>query len=632
MSRLFAFAFAAALAALPSAASARHHEVPPIEVHDIAYGEVLYDFYQGNYLEALTRLEAAKVRNEFSANRDDAELLLGGLYLSYGEHELAASIFERLLAKSTDAAVQDRAWYFLAKIRYERGYLPEAEQALARIAHPLPADLEPDRRLLEARVLMDEGKFEAARAKLESWKKPADEWIGYAKYNLGVALVRLGRVDEGARVLAEVGALETTDPELLALRDKADVALGYAWLQAARPGEAKPALERVRLDGPFSNKALLGLGWADAELKQYREALTPWTELAGRDLLDSAVQESLLAVPYAFAELGADGQAAARYTDSIKTFDAEMGRLDEAIGRVRDGELIGRLLASGRLGADGWYWRLDALPDSPESRYLYALVATNRFQEALKNCRDLMYLLKNLDRWEDSVGAFHDILDTRQRAYDERKPLINRSLEQVDLDAMAAQRVELDSRLETIEATNDSVALGTPKQQQMWRKLKAMEPQLATLGSDAHSEELREKEHFLAGLLQWDLDRDYRARLWAEKKSLRRLDLDLKEAQGRRHEVAQARDEWPDQFEALTARIDAVQPRLDALRGAVSSELERQKAYLETLAADELEAQRHRLETYRLQAQFSLAAIYDRAAAAPPPRRARPAESGKERP
>ncbi len=629
MIRPLAFAFTAALAALPSAAFARHHDVPPVEVKDLAYGEVLYDFYQGNYFEALTRLEAAKVRNELSANRDDAELLLGGLYLSYGEHELAGSIFARLLAKSTDPEVQDRAWYFLAKIRYERGYLAEAEDALKRIAHPLPPDLEPDRRLLEARVLMDEGKFDAARAKLESWKKPSDEWVGYAKYNLGVALVRLGRVEDGARVLAEVGRLETTDPELLALRDKADVALGYAWLQAGRPGEAKPALSRVRLDGPFSNKALLGVGWADAELKHYREALTPWTELAGRDLLDSAVQESLLAVPYAFAELGADAQAAAHYTDSIKTFDAEMGRLDDTMRHVRDGELIGRLLASGRLGADGWYWRLDTLPDTAESRYLYDLVATNRFQEALKNCRDLMYLLKNLDRWEDTIAAFHDILDTRQRAYDERKPLIDHSLEQVDLDAMAARRVELESRLKTIETTNDSVALGTPKQQQMWRKLKALEPQLESLGADAHSEELREKERFLAGLLQWDLDRDYRARLWAEKKSLRQLDFDLKEAQRRRHKVAQARDEWPDEFKGLTARIDALEPRLDGLRGAVRAELERQKDYLETLAADELQAQRRRLETYRLQAQFSLAAIYDRAGAAPP---ASPAAPGKGHP
>ncbi|NIW25563.1 MAG: hypothetical protein GWN29_13900, partial [Gammaproteobacteria bacterium] len=65
-------------------------------------------------------------------------------------------------------------------------------------------------------------------------------------------------------------------------------------------------LQRVRLEGPFSNKALLGVGWADAERGDYRAALSPWLELRQRNIIDPAVQESLLAVPYAFSQLGAD--------------------------------------------------------------------------------------------------------------------------------------------------------------------------------------------------------------------------------------------------------------------------------------------------------------------------------------
>ena len=39
----------------------------------------------------------------------------------------------------------------------------------------------------------------------------------------------------------------------------------------------------MRLVGPQSNKALLGFGWAAAELKQPKEALVPWAELSGRE-------------------------------------------------------------------------------------------------------------------------------------------------------------------------------------------------------------------------------------------------------------------------------------------------------------------------------------------------------------
>src|SRR5690606_38405100 len=250
------------------------------------------------------------------------------------------------------------------------------------------------------------------------------------------------------------------------LRDKANVALGYAWLQAAQPLAAKPSLQRVRLNGPFSNKALLGVGWADAEAQDYRAALAPWLELRGRNLLDSAVQESLLAVPYAFAQLGADAQAAEHYTNAIAAFDGEIGRLNASIEAVRNGDLFAELLG-GEANASGWYWRLEQVPDSTESRLLYEVLATHGFQEGLKNYRDLLYLRRNLERCVDSLGAFDDILDTRERAYRQRLPAIEESLARIDLDRLAAERVELESRLAAIERAENVVALGTPEEQRL---------------------------------------------------------------------------------------------------------------------------------------------------------------------
>jgi tetratricopeptide (TPR) repeat protein len=247
---------------------------------------------------------------------------------------------------------------------------------------------------------------------------------------------------------------------------------------------AKPSLQRVRLEGPFSNKALLGVGWSDAEASNYEGALAPWLELRDRSLLDSAVQESLLAVPYAFAQLGADAQAAEHYNDAIAAFNGEIARLTSSIEAIEKGELITELLgqhADSTNDATGWYWRLEKVPDTVESRYLYELMASNRFQEGLKNYRDLLYLNRNLDHWVESLGAFDDILDTRERAYQQRLPAIDGSLSSVDLDAMLAHRVELESRLQAIERTEDVVALGTEKEQETWRTVTEMEPLIARL-------------------------------------------------------------------------------------------------------------------------------------------------------
>ena len=626
---------AAVALALPAVdAVAARADDDGIVVQDLAYGEVLFEFFQEDYFSALTRLLAAQERGELKHHGAEAELMLGGLYLSYGQHRLAGEIFERVLEQSVDPALHDRAWYFLAKIWQQRGYLPEADAALARIRGELPEELEPERQMLHAQVLMEQGRFAEALTALEAWRRPGDAWVGYAKYNIGVSLVRLGQIEEGARVLDEVGRLDPENPAFDALRDKANVALGYAWLQAARPVEAKPSLQRVRLDGPFSNKALLGVGWSDAETTDYRAALAPWLVLRERSLLDSAVQESMLAVPYAFAQLGANKQAADHYVDAIEAFSSEIVRLTQSIDAIEKGELITELLGEHEdvaNQASGWYWRLERIPDTVESRYLYELLASNRFQEGLKNYRDLVQLNRNLDRWTESLGAFDDILDTRQRAYEQRLPTIDASLQSVDLAAMTKRRVELESRLQAIERSEDVVALGTAKEQENWARIEAMEAKLALLPHDAESDEMRAKYRFLRGLLLWDLQRDYKARLWAEHKALADLDRQLREAQRRHHQVSSSRDDWPEKFVTLTARIDSLMPRVQGLQESAQLALRHQQDFLQDIAVEELKAQRDRLNTYMVQARFALASIYDRAAARvePPGGAAVAAEAGQ---
>ena len=58
--------------------------------------------------------------------------------------------------------------------------------------------------------------------------------------------------------------MKSSDDKVQAMRDKANLVLGFRLLEAEQPVLAKQYLDRVRLTGPFSNKALLGSGWAAA--------------------------------------------------------------------------------------------------------------------------------------------------------------------------------------------------------------------------------------------------------------------------------------------------------------------------------------------------------------------------------
>ena len=177
---------------------------PPTKIRDLDYGDVLFHFFQDDYFEAIVRLEANRDFNRLTHHAAEADLLSGGLYLSLGLHTEAERIFDRLLAGPVAPSVRDRARFYLARIGYQRGYYEAALRNLGLIEQPLAGKLEPERRLLEANVLMSLGRYAEAAERLASWSDTSG-WSNYARFNLGVALVRAGDTARGRQFLEQVG-------------------------------------------------------------------------------------------------------------------------------------------------------------------------------------------------------------------------------------------------------------------------------------------------------------------------------------------------------------------------------------------------------------------------------------------
>jgi hypothetical protein len=585
--------------------------LPPQDVKDLHYGDVLFYFYQDDFFDSITRLLAARQLERLPNTQGEAELLLGGLYLSLGEHVEAGNIFERLLNSNTSEAVRNKAWFYLGKVWYQRGYLEESERALRQVSEKIQPRISAERYMLLAQLMLREDRYDDAIAALSAWHGPPD-WTAYAEFNLGVALVRKGRLPDAVAHLDQVGRMETSSEELLALRDKANLALGFAFLQAHRAADALPILERVRLDGLYSSKALLGVGWAQSALGEFKRALVPWLELRKRNLLDSAVQESYLTVPYAYNQLGAGGQAAEYYNSAIDSFDAETKRIDESIEQIRSGNLLDRLLNGDKKDTLTWYWQLETLPDAPESRYLYQLLASNEFQEGLKNYRELRFMSHNLDDWREDLSAFNDMLDTRQQAYNERVPKADAVMAATDLAALAKKRVDFESRINQIEKSGDVAALGSLEEQQNWARLKHIEDYLSMHPDDPDLADLRERFRLLKGVMYWRMAQSFKARLWNERRSVKELEASLVETEKRAVLVRQARAGMPGNTGVLAGRVTAVGERMDQLQQRLAALSERQNRYLQALAIRELQAQKRRIEIYQIQARYELAAIYDK--------------------
>lgn len=256
------------------------------------------------------------------------------------------------------------------------------------------------------------------------------------RYNAAVSLYEQNPA-QGLAALDAIGKEEPRSSTALAVRDLANLTLGYGLLRAYRGGEAQTVFDRIRSPGPYANAAMLGLGWAylvpsardagtlpadggsvlrpgsdDAvaatrrqmpfrylqavasgeRADDIRRALIPWTELIGRDPLDPAVQEGMLALPYALDHFGAHEQAQSRYRQAVDKLEAARGTLAAASQQLDGSELFSALDRRDADAGNGWSRLLVEQRDDSEAVPLRTLSADPAFAAALDDYRQLRAL------------------------------------------------------------------------------------------------------------------------------------------------------------------------------------------------------------------------------------------------
>lgn len=580
------------------------------QVQDLPYGVALFHFFQDKHFSAITDLLVAAQRRSIVRQGADPELLLGGLYLSYGMHKDASPIFERLIDDATPAGTRDRAWFNLAKLQYQRGHLAKAEQSLTRIQGSLPAFREAERWNLLANIHLQQQRYDDAIRTLQAFRGEST-WQAYARFNTGVALVRQGRLKEGIAYLTTVGTMEPGNQEQKALRDKANVALGFAQMKFKHPEGATRAFSRVRLQGPQSNMALLGSGWAWNSRKDFEKALVPWLELKTRSPLDPAVQESLLAIPYTFEQLGKPKLALVHYNRANQSLDTQLAELDRIIRAVNDGELI-RALTPANLG-DETALSVYAirLPDSITAPYLSAMMASHGFQAAMQNYQDLLYLRYVLDRWQRDLPTFDLMLRERRAVYNRKLPSVTRDERLQLIRQFRQQRDRLAARVAGLEQHPDLRLLASSEEQELLDTLDDIRTALQRLAGSRDLSAQQDRYRLLQGILHWNIATDYVPRLWQLKKSLRQLDTALREAAAQHAALRATWQQAPASFAGFARRIQGQDQRIHELQRKVEAALGKQQQYIQQLALTAIKHYRQRLKSYQVRARFAQARLYD---------------------
>lgn len=603
MIRSFLVAAAAFAVTLPAAAIDRYvpgsEQDPRVRSAEFLIGDQRYFSAATELLQVLGSTPQQQLSPTFHRRLADATL-------NFGMSERAETIYRELDVKPGNALSLARARIRVAEFLYQRGHVSEAIADLEALRGKLPKEALLAWQDLLGRALLAQRRYGEAVAVLTEIKDAGPQ-RAYTRYNLGVALIQDGRTGQGVNVLDRVGQIEAADADDLALRDKANLALAYHFLRKQQAGTAISVFQRVRSDGPFANRALLGLGWAylaptgkgqkkiavgDEGLPQgsafrslstigvllrpgfldddiYRRAglqafqltkaspdeeaalkraLVPWIELVSRDPIDPAVQEGLLAIPYTLDRLGAHIQAQQFYEQAIAALEAARKRLDDSSAYVRSGRMIKTMVRRTADAESGWAWELKDLPDADETYYLKELIAGNRFQEQLKNYRDALLLQRHLESWST-------------RAADLQKTWLARGGPALPTDVLLA------APLSRAPAESSAAAPVVPT------------PPVSLQASDT---------------LQMD-------------GAAAPAPLPVEAAVTLQTAQAPAAQAFVGTFEQL----DVLKLRIDALLPKVKSVAERQGKAIEAYTLANLAEQRKYTEKYLIEARFALARVYD---------------------
>jgi len=594
----------------------------PKELKDLYYGEALYDAYQGEWFDAISRLDTELTqhygldepkRDTLYYHINQAEFAVGDFELAYRMHQRAGRAITAVIEGNVEEPARNEAIFRLARIYFQKNQPVNALYAIERIKGAIPEKIRDDLAFLRAQILMANGRFDEAERILKDLQD-AKSIEGFSTYNLGIALIKDGKEPEGRQYLDLTGQINSNDDLTLAIKDKSNLVLGSKLLEDKQFENAKEVLDRVRLVGPFSNRALLGSGWADAFQGHFERALVPWTLLVTRDVTDASVQEAMIAVPYAYGKLNVYSKAALMYGNALEKFGIEIDKLDASIKSIREGYFLKALVREELKQDADWVVKLRKLPQTPETYYLLELMASHNFQESLKNYLDLEELRKKLETWKGDLDAFEEIIGQRRAYYEPLLPDIDKEFRLLDsqMRLRLEQRERIEQHLKNMLVVPRPDYLATSEERILGEQIMQLEKNLTSGGSTV-PEGIDARIKRLRGVLLWNIYTDYNRRFTDAYKHLYDLNHDVDKLKKKYNAFVRTRQAATQSYEGYDDVIRRLRILIREARETVEELMARQGHMLELMAVNELIKRRERLAEFQIKVRFAMAESYDRA-------------------
>jgi hypothetical protein len=617
----------------------------PQRASDPAYGVALYEYYQGNAFEALTRLNVASAEGGIDGHGDHPALVEGGLMLSYGMTHEAGALFRELLDENAAVApgTRNQAWFYLGKVFYLEQDSTAARDALERVDDELLQD-ESDELYHEWLYLRGQlalsgtaGTSGETVDELIDALPESSPWRAYLHYNQAVGMLSEGQTEEAMDALASLdsllGELPEFEPplanEMSALRERVKLSIGRLHLSRGDFAGAMASLEHIALDGVFSDQALFDYAVAASREGKAGLALQALNTLQQRPLFTPWLQQVPYARGFLFEQMGRQQQALQAYREAASHYQSLSTRLSdereqltearliEALRFVREGDSPGQ---PGSMNAEmvrpepgettvltDAYGRVKVRPGDYS---LAGLLATESFQLSLRDLHELYRLRDSLGQWQTQLESFDIMLETRAQQREQRIRETRDALDALNADQWLARQAEYRSAIEDALAREDLRFFMTQEQHELADRLAQVEKTLSQLPEDESTRKQRETFQRMNAYFNWRIADDYAVNRWAAEKQLRELDRAMEVFVDQRALIEQEMASGGEN-QALAARVEARQAALQRLQGELDKALSAARTELLTLVDTELQQQSQEVQGYLRATRHAAARLAD---------------------
>lgn len=622
-----------------------------------AYQQVLYAYYQGDFLHALTQMAILEqkfptgltsIPETLVGYEVEPELLKGGISLAYGLDNQAQAIFSRLLASNASPETQSYAWLLLGKTYFKNRQFEKASHAFAQIdaqnAQTFFVQSELDSWVYMQSQLYGFLPEQGAQRKAPDWLAQLSSdsiYRQYVAYNQALALLQDGQTQQGIQHLEDLAKQKTNFVqrwigwaaplfnsadipnetfERETIRDRANLTLGYTLLQNEQPHEAYRVFEYIRTDGIDAQPALLGYGWAAAKKDELQIALAIWQSLMQLPQNSEYVLEAYLASAYAYEQAFAPRQSLAVLTKAIERFEQSLTELEQATTQVNQRKFILSLLADAQ-EMSSLSEQLGTVQDLPvnASQLFDSVMVSNEFRAGLLALKQSVDIQQKLHTWQQQMTQYHLMLDERQAERGTRARQISqdRTLEQ--LTELQDRRNKLAALISTATNKQDG-QIFMPKQNQDWlTRVTSAEQRIVNI-TQLHDQldkapfdpSYQQRLARIKGRLLWQASEALPSNLWQAEKALQQLDSDIQHAQTQQSQLLAQLAATPN-YNQQRSRVSELASRIDSQLVKNTSLQDNLIAELSATFNQFILAHKQKVQNYLVQAQLAIVRLNDQA-------------------